>query len=517
MSKIPLIIDSGYCDGWGAWEGVRELVSNAKDAEELNPRHAMEIRHSKKTSTLVIRTRSVIVDPATLLVLGKSSKRGREVRGRFGEGFVIGCLALTRAGHPISFRNADLSWRCLFENADSDHPLAGNELLTFYSRTVTPTQDFELSIENVTEEVWEAMRQLFLFMTPPPKEDVVLVDQGSLILTPERKGMVFARGVFVKRFQNLNCAYDLREIALDRDRQMIDEWRLGDALSDLWASVLSKQPEQLARRAYDMVKDNADEARHFRYRTDDRLVNAMKVQFVAEHGEDTVPVTTMDEAKAIEDLGARPVVVNSTMKELLAKTGLSAEGAKAALEGKVAARLLPSQLSDAERAVLNIVDVLAKSYVVVEFRGQAACRMIDEDTLLAVDRRVLALPPAEILRKVAQAEAKRRCVEASVVLADVLAGLLKTTIQSANCEACDAKLPTGDYRHADDCSLFAPERRHPSFNEVRSEEEPTREGFEACDECGNDIPDAEPFMVNRYHKVSCSLYPFPDAQEAKAE
>lgn len=490
MVKIPLIIDSGYCNGWGAWEGVRELVSNAKDAEELDPRHAMEIKHSKKTSTLAIRTRNVIVDPATLLVLGRSSKRGRGVRGRFGEGFVVGCLALTRAGHPVSFRNADLSWRCLFEDADSDHPLAGNELLTFYSRIVTPTQDFELSIENVTEEVWDAMRQLFLFMTPPPKEDVVLVDQGSLILTPERKGMVYARGVFVKRFHNLHCAYDLREVELDRDRQMIDEWKLGDALSDLWASVLSGRKdaqhaqESLAQRAYDMVKENADEARHFRYRTDDRLVNAMKAQFVAEHGEDTVPVTTMDEAKDLENLGAKPIVVNSTMKELLAKTGLSAENAKMALEGKIAARLLPSQLSDTERAALGVVDVLSRSYVVVEFRGQAACRMIDEDKLLAIDRRILALPPADILRKVAQAEAKRRSVEASVVLADALAGLL----------------PQGP------------------FNQVKTGGDPgTREGFEACDECGNDIPDVEPHTMNRYHKVSCSLYPFPDAPEAKAK
>lgn len=549
MVKIPLIIDSGYCDGWGAWEGVRELVSNAKDAEELDPRHAMEIKHSKKTSTLVIRTRDVIVDPATLLVLGKSSKRGREVRGRFGEGFVIGCLALTRAGHPVSFRNADLSWRCLFENADADHPLAGNELLTFYSRTITPTQDFELSVENVTEEVWDAMRPLFLFMTPPPKEDIVKVDQGSLILTPERRGMVFVRGVFVRRFDNLHCAYDLREVQLDRDRQMINEWQLSSTLSDLWASVLSGRKdaqhaqESLAQRAYDMVKENADEARHFRYRTDDRLVNHMKAQFVAEHGEDTVPVTTMDEAKAIEDLGAKPVVVNSTMKELLAKTGLSAEGAKTALESKIAARLLPSQLSDAERAALDVVNVLARGYAVVEFRGQAACRMIDEDKLLAIDRRVLALPPSDILRKVAQAEAKRKDVEASVVLADALASLLNKgpardrhaleTAIARGLKAANEVEPIKSMERSLLVSYVADfvERieastpnapasllPHGSFDRAKAGGDPgTREGFGACDECGNDIPDVEPFTVNSYHKDDCSLYPHADAPEAKAE
>jgi hypothetical protein len=339
MSKIQLTIDPGYCEGWGAWEGVRELVSNAKDAEELDPRNAMEIRHKEPLSQLQIKTKNVIVDPARLLVLGQSSKRGRDVRGRFGEGFAIGCMALTRAGHPVSFRNADTSWKCTFDRVD-DGPLAGQELLTFYSRAINSTSDFVVTIDNVTKDVWDAMRPLFLFLAPPPAEETVAVDQGTLILSEDRRGMVYARGVFVRRFETLECAYDLRDIQLDRDRQMINEWTLGTALNDLWVSVLigrkdvKHAQDALARRAYDLAKGNSDESRHFRWRTDERLVQHMKAQFVAEHGEDAVPVSTMAEAQEITDLGARPAVVNSTLRELLAKTGLSTETAKASLEGR---------------------------------------------------------------------------------------------------------------------------------------------------------------------------------------
>jgi hypothetical protein len=474
MSKIQLTIDTGYCESWGVWEGIRELVSNAKDAEELNPRSVMEIKHSKEKSQLVIRTRETTVDPATLLVLGKSSKRGRGVRGRFGEGFAIGCMALTRAGHPVAFRNADTSWKCTFDRVE-DGPLSGQELLTFYSRAITPTPDFVVTIDNVTKEVWDALRPLFLFLTPPPADEVVAVDQGSLILSEGHRGMVYTRGVFVRRFEKLDCGYDLRDIQLDRDRQMIDEWALGDALSSLWATVLSGRKdvqhagEALARRAYDLAKSNADESRHFRWRTDERLVSHMKAQFVAEHGDDAVPVSTMAEADEITSLGAKPTMVNATLRELLAKTGLSPEHAKASLEGQVQARLLPSQLTDGERVALRTVSALARDYVVVDFRGQAACKMVDEDSILAVDRRVLTLPTTDVLRKVAAALAKSRGTDAAGVLASAMAVLIKG----------------GDP--------------------------------EACDECGATIPDAEPSMVNAHHADSCSLYPHADAAKTEAD
>lgn len=437
MSKIQLTIDTGYCDSWGAWEGVRELVSNAKDAEELNPRNTMEIRHKEQLSQLQIKTKDVIVDPATLLVLGRSSKRGHDVRGRFGEGFAIGCMALTRAGHPVSFRNADTSWKCTFDRVE-DGPLAGQELLTFYSRAVNTTQDFVVTIDNITSEVWNALRPLFLFLTPPPADEVVAVDQGSLILSEDRRGMVYARGVFVRRFEKLECGYDLRDIQLDRDRQMIDEWKLGDALSNLWGSVLcgrkdvKEAQDALARRAYDLAKSNSDESRHFRWRTDERLVEHMKAQFVAEHGEDAVPVTTMAEADEITSLGAKPAVVNSTLRELLSKTGLSVESAKASLEGQVKDRFLPSQLTEAERAALPVIDLVTCEYVVVAFNGNPTWKLLDEGKLIGIDRRLLSQPAFNLILVAAKGEGARTARNEAAVLASTLLDTEKGSLATVN-------------------------------------------------------------------------------------
>lgn len=439
MSKIQLTIDTEYCDSWGVWEGVRELVSNAKDAEELNPHNVMEIKHSKEKSQLVIKTREATVDPATLFVLGKSGKRGRDVRGRFGEGFAIGCMALTRAGHPVGFRNADASWKCTFDRVE-DGPLSGQKLLTFYSRAITPTTDFVVTIDNITKEVWDALRPLFLFLTPPSADEVIEVDQGSLILSEDRRGMVYVRGVFVRRFERLDCGYDLRDIQLDRDRQMIDEWALGTSLSELWATVLSGRKDvqhagkTLARRAYDLAKGNADESRHFRWRTDERLVSHMKAEFVAEHGEDAVPVATMAEAEEITSLGAKPTMVNATLRELLAKTGLSPEHAKTSLEGQVRGRLLPSELTDGERAALRIIDLVTREYVVVEFNGKPTCRPIDDNKMVGIDRRLLAFPAFGMVTAVAKGEAARTVRTEAAVLASALLDTEQGALARANAE-----------------------------------------------------------------------------------
>jgi hypothetical protein len=36
MAKISLTIDKNYCSGWNVWHGARELLQNAKDAEEYD-------------------------------------------------------------------------------------------------------------------------------------------------------------------------------------------------------------------------------------------------------------------------------------------------------------------------------------------------------------------------------------------------------------------------------------------------------------------------------------------------
>jgi hypothetical protein len=445
MAKIPLTIDPGYCEDWGAWEAIREFVSNAKDAEEEDSDHRMHVQHLPRTARLVIRSEKTVVDPSSLLVLGKTSKRGHDVRGRFGEGFAIGCLALVRAGHDLSFLNGDSKWRCEIEHADDDHPLAGSQLLTFYSRQINPSEDFEITVEGITTEIWEAMRKLFLFLDPPASIDAVETRTGTMLLGDSRRGQVFSRGVFVKHFDDLKCGYNLKDLQLDRDRRMVDEWQLHGQLAELWKDAVGKYPETMAKPVYDLAKEeNAPEAIHLRWRTDDRLLKAMKDQFEEEHGVDTVPVSNMTEAKEVQALGAKPAVVNATLKDLLSKAGVSVENSKAKLEGAVVKRLDLSELSEAELAALKYVEVITKTYVVVEFRGaQTWTKPLDDDKTLGVDRRLLDKGMRNIFGAVINGEARRRNIDEVKVALDALQRSVDETLPEPSEALPDYPRPDG--------------------------------------------------------------------------
>lgn len=409
MAKIPLTIDPEYCIDWGAWEGVRELISNAKDAEDEDEEHAMEVQHLPRTSRLVIRSAKTVVDPSALLVLGKSSKRGHDVRGRFGEGFAIGCLALTRAGHEVTFVNGDSKWRCEIVTAEDDHPLAGSQLLTFWSRTVNPSEDFEITIEGITTEIWDAMKKLFLFLAPPLASTRLNMPSGSLLLGESYKGQVFARGVFVRHFEDLKVGYDLKDVQLDRDRKMVDEWTLHNTLAELWNEAVRMYPSETTKPVYEMAKqEGSPEAYHLKWRSDDKLLKAMKDEFQAEHGEDAVPVSNMVEAKEMKALGVKPTIVNNTLKELLSKAGVSAENTKIKLEGEVIRRLDLSELTESELEALRTIESVCENYAVVEFRGeQTWTKPLDDNKTLGVDRRLLEKDFRVILLHATNGEARR--------------------------------------------------------------------------------------------------------------
>ena len=422
MAKISLNIDKNYASDWGVYAGVRELLSNAKDADDDG--HAMTVEHFPKTSRLEVTTAGIYVDPAKLLILGKTDKAAGGHRGRFGEGFCIGVLALVRAGLDVSFRNGDLSWSVSFEEPDGDHPLAGNQLMTFRSRKLAVREaDFMVTVENLPTEAWDVLRTKFLFIDEPRTVDTLKLDAGRLLLAGDRRGQVFSRGVFVREFEELACGYDLEDLPLDRDRRFVDEFSLHWKLAAMWQDACRRAPDLAAPRVYDMAKANAPEAKAFKWHSDERLLKDVRERYEAEHGADAVPVSTMREARDVEGVGGKPTVVSEVLRELLEKGGLSAESAKKRLEGQVDARHAPGDLTEAERAVADRLMGVVPDFVVVTFRGdKLACRLVDGDAIVGVDRRMLGGAYGDLLRQAVAAEARRRKVEPVDVLLAHLSG-----------------------------------------------------------------------------------------------
>jgi hypothetical protein len=347
MAKFSLPIKSTYVPDWGAWEAIRELIQNAKDEEEQND-HEMRVRHKGKL--LRIENRGADMGREVLL-LGQTSKAGRaNLRGQFGEGLNLALLAGVRAGLDIVVYTQTERWSASLEPS-SDY---GNEecLVVTTRKLQKRRKGVEVQV-TMTKDEWEEFRKLFLFLVTIPDNRIVRTEAGSILLEPERKGHVYAKGIFIQRLDKLELGYDLHNCPLDRDRRMVDVWDLQWKLSMMYQEAVSKRPELLGAEVYRMLRDNAEDTRQLKYNASDKMAADLANHFVAEHGEDAIPVGSIAESQELDHVGKRGVVVPETLRVVLAKKmGTPAEVREEILR-TITETFAWSDLNAEERAILQ--------------------------------------------------------------------------------------------------------------------------------------------------------------------
>ena len=178
MTRIELTIKVDYLPTWGAWEGVRELVQNAKDAEtQLNAR--MTVAHDATAGRLSIVSEGVTLATETLL-LGQTTKVGTgrgDLIGQFGECMKLGLLALVRAGHAVSITNGADRWA----PAIVDSPTFGVKVLAV---DVTPgaavtRRQVRIDVDGITTATWAEYRERFLFLAKPAASERTATAAGD--------------------------------------------------------------------------------------------------------------------------------------------------------------------------------------------------------------------------------------------------------------------------------------------------------------------------------------------------
>lgn len=402
MAKIPLTIDKNYCADWSCFEGLRELLQNAKDADEAG--HPMTVTHHAKTQTLEISNANVHVQPAQLLILGRSGKTPGAARGQFGEGFVLGCLALLRQDMHVKFSNAELAWTVSFtEIDDAQHPFYGQALLTFSSRKAPRfCADFHVTVTGVTSEIWDIVRPLFLFLDPPAAAQQLTTAAGDILLEPRHKGQVFARGIYVRTFPDLAAGYNLHGLVLDRDRRFVNEWELHGSLSKLWQDTYRDAPTQTAPRIYDMLGTGAPEMSQLEYYGNTDLYQHLRREFVRHHGATAFPVQTIADAQAYSDLQGVPVVVNSKMATLLARAGMDPETLRQQRAGQIEHYVQTTELDFDQCHTLRLLQPLFPALAVVRFSDATPqAYELPHTATLGVDDRLLAAGFVPALRALA--------------------------------------------------------------------------------------------------------------------
>lgn len=385
MAKIQLTIKTSYLPTWGAYEGVRELIQNAKDAET---EHSAPMKIDWYNDTLRIENDGTTL-PLKALLLGHTTKVGNsDMIGKFGEGLKLGVLALVRAGHELKIRNGSEVWVPSIERDER----FDDDVLTF---KIEGGREFKnrvrIEIGGITKEAWAKMKDHFLFLSPPKKEEQVVTHSGTLLLGERFKGRIYVKGIFVQTTPDTAFGYDLREVELDRDRKMVESWNLKYHTRKAFLTAMN-QKEDLFAKFTDMLEvptleTESLDAYAASYDIPREVAAKVADDFHSKHGADAVPVASLADSKDVEHLGKKGVVVSKPLGAVLARTLGDTLTVKEGLKKEVTKTYGWGELSPLEQSVLtgaiemvNEVEHLDLTDIdVVDFRSDSLNGQFKED------------------------------------------------------------------------------------------------------------------------------------------
>ena len=314
--KLELTIKTSYLPSWGAYEGIRELVQNGKDAQtEFGA--TFEVRYRKDTGVLVIENDGTTL-PHEALLFGHTSKEGRgDLIGKFGEGLKLGVLALVRAGHSVKIRSGSEVWTPAIERSEKFN---ADVLVFSIDKGREPKNRVQVEIGNVSEESWATMGDHFLFLGKQPKDTTIKTNAGTLLLDPKFAHRVYVKGIFVQNVPDLTFGYDLPDADVDRDRKMIETWSLQSRSQGIWRAALATRPD-LIGNFIELLETEASDVAGINEWNANALSEEIKTgvaeHFSKRHGDKALPVSTIADSRDVEHLGKTGIVCPKPLRNIL--------------------------------------------------------------------------------------------------------------------------------------------------------------------------------------------------------
>lgn len=301
MAKFDLTISASYVEDWSIYEGIRELIQNAKDAEQDG--FAMSVSHAG--NTLRIASQGVRLDRSVLL-LGVTSKRDGDYRGHFGEGLKLGALALTRAGRKLKIVNDDESWTFQIGNS----PVFGVPVLSVSTRALPAASGcFSVEVELSATE-WQEMCHNFRFLRAPGPNEI-RADATTILRDPEEVGRCYVKGIYVETKPGLLAGYDFSRASTDRDRRMVGRWDFSYYASEAWKNAFAFGAIDASAYLALLSNEDTDDSRDLPDRIlPDPKVIEVRDEFLKRYGDKAIPVTSTSEASEAGHLGRIGIVVN---------------------------------------------------------------------------------------------------------------------------------------------------------------------------------------------------------------
>lgn len=324
MKKFELSITSDYASQWGLQEAVREIIQNAIDQSAQVQGNDMSIDYNG--SNLYISNKKSSLSKKSLL-LGYSSKADdNKTIGKFGEGYKIALLVLTRMGYETTIYNYAKKevWTARFVKS---RRYEGEKVLTIFVDTAAiwkkvPNNNLTIEIKNITPEDFKEIRNRTLQLQDIDEDCVLGSSRGRILLDEKHKGKIFVNGLYVTTLDSFTKGYDIlpQYLSIGRDRDLVSDFDISFSTSAMW---LDQDPELTS----EMVsgKDSLDEVR---YIGSVAYTNPVKSEILGEvlhkdlsdeYGKNAYPVSNHEEFERIglTYSNAKPVFVSTERKELI--------------------------------------------------------------------------------------------------------------------------------------------------------------------------------------------------------
>ena len=375
MPRYELSIKATYLSGWGIFDGLRELVQNARDAEvqfgaKMSVCFSERKVKGKNTGVVIINNDGCIL-PKEAMLIGHTSKEGdNRLIGKFGEGLKFGLLALLRMGYDIKIRNGSEVW--IPEIAHSEKFNA--EVLCFNVTTGNKNEKrVQFEVIGIDKGDWDGIEAKLLFLGKYPEHIETI--NGNILTDSEYAGKVFVKGMFVAQ-TNSKFGYDFKDADIDRDRRMISD--LNSKTSSTLAQAINVG--KLQDEVYNMMKEGLDEVSYINHWSlTDNGKKTITSAFQKENP-GVIPVERAEQVRELESYGKRGKEVPWGLRGVLESTIGTAANTITALRAS-------------DKTVYSMDDLIASEQDTLLFAVRAVAKACDKlaevivplDKILVVD------------------------------------------------------------------------------------------------------------------------------------
>lgn len=323
--KFELSLSKNYVADWTLQDALREFIQNAIDQENTIKDNEMTITYDSQSESILIQNKKSVLEKKTLLLGATSKAEDDKSIGKFGEGYKIALLVLTRMNKKVTIFNygAKEVWTSRFVKS---RKYEGSEVLTIevdkkFVWESVPNNDLTIKIEGISNEDYNELIERTLIL----QGDIDYLDcvKGKILLDPKYKGRIFVNGLFINQNDSFEYGYDIKPKYLDigRDRNLTNSCNIQFQTSYMW----SEYPDD--DRLKKLIKDNAFEVQHINFCYENynisKISDNLYEDYVEEEKEENLIFVSSqkeyeDAVKEYEDV--KPIIVSTKVKNIIEKS-----------------------------------------------------------------------------------------------------------------------------------------------------------------------------------------------------